>query len=151
MCKRFPFIFFKVVTFQNTLNYRAKTNKKIFVIETQKNISQEDIAKWYGLKEFIIIKPDDNDSSLSDFNNIQNLMSTLTILESELRSGMPIFAKIHQIDCYQGLYFHEENNWKISFENVHLRKVPSNYYNLEAILKIFKSKVSKDIFNLGNF
>lgn len=112
-----------------------------FALEDDSNFDTEhNLSIWYGLKEYIIIKPTSFISMLSE-SRMKTLLSSATIVISNLNIETPIFIQIGEKwqSLYTGVY--EGNGQRMLFEMIHLRRGPQHCQYLTGLLDMFKTKI----------
>lgn len=100
------------------------------------------VSTWYGLKRYLMLCPI---SPLVEGSYIKLVMSSVNIAFANVDCGVPIFIKIreHWQHCYLGLY--EDNEHKISFDTIHLKRISSQCSHLSGLVSLFKSKIASPI------
>lgn len=124
-----------------TKNKNPIDNNYDFVLQDDSNVDADYcLALWYGLKEYIVIKPTSFISTLSE-SRVKTLQSSATIIIANLNVETPIFIQIGEKwqSLYTGVY--EGNGQRTHFEMVHLRRGPQHCQYLTGLLDMFKTKI----------
>ncbi|XP_010212834.1 PREDICTED: rab3 GTPase-activating protein catalytic subunit [Tinamus guttatus] len=98
------------------------------------------LVRWYGLREFVVIAPANNEAVLSE-SKCNLLLSSISIALGNTGCQVPLFVQIHH--KWRRMYVGECQGpgVRTDFEMVHLRKVPNQYTHLSGLLDVFKSKI----------
>ncbi|KAG5876073.1 hypothetical protein JTB14_011557 [Gonioctena quinquepunctata] len=98
------------------------------------------LSTWYGLNEYIVLAPSGN-VAITTESKIKVLLSSAYIVSSNLKCGGPIFVQIREKwqKCYLGVFQNDEV--RINYEMVHLRRGPPHYQYLTGLLDLFKTKI----------
>jgi Rab3 GTPase-activating protein catalytic subunit len=98
------------------------------------------IAVYYGLREFVVISS--KRKSITDTSQIKLLQSCLALAVNESKCKIPAFIQVlyREQDVFLGMYDHKE--FRVSFDIVHLQKVPQSCKYLSGLLDMFKSKIN---------
>ena len=98
------------------------------------------LARWYGLRDFVVVSPTGS-KSLADENQIRIILSSLHIAVGDSGCNIPLFLHVlnkkHHV--YRGVC--ENNSTRLSFDIVHLSQMSAHYKNLTGLLDIFKGKI----------
>ncbi|CAH0405008.1 unnamed protein product [Chilo suppressalis] len=100
------------------------------------------VSSWFGLKRYIMLCPD---VPLVDGSIIKMVMSSVNIAFANVDCAVPIFVKIreHWQHNYQGFY--EDNEYKTSFDTIHLKRISNQCSHLTGLVSLFKSKISSPV------
>uniref|UniRef100_A0A182SPS2 Uncharacterized protein n=1 Tax=Anopheles maculatus TaxID=74869 RepID=A0A182SPS2_9DIPT len=97
------------------------------------------LAQWYGLREFVIVRP--VKKSISNESQIRILMSSVHIAVAESSCDVPVF--VQAMDKVQHVYLGvcESGPVRMSFDIVHLHLTPPTCKYLSGLLEVFKGKI----------
>lgn len=100
------------------------------------------VSNWYGLKRYVMLYPN---SPLVDGSLIKLVLSSLNIAFANVDCGVPTFVKIreHWQPTYLGFY--EDNEYKTSFDTIHLKRISNQCSHLSGLVSIFKSKIASPV------
>ncbi|KAI5634540.1 rab3 GTPase-activating protein catalytic subunit [Phthorimaea operculella] len=104
--------------------------------------SQFPVSSWYGLKRYVMLCPS---SALIEGSVIKLVMSSVNIAFANVDCGVPFFVKVreHWQHCYLGIY--EDNEYKTSYDTIHLKRISNQCSHLSGLVSIFKSKIASPI------
>ncbi|XP_039764806.1 rab3 GTPase-activating protein catalytic subunit [Pararge aegeria] len=100
------------------------------------------VSNWFGLKRYLMLYPK---APLVDGSIIKLIMSSVNIAFSIVDCGIPFFVKIreHWQHTYLGIF--EDNDYKISFDVIHLKRISNQCSHLSGLVSLFKSKISSPV------
>ncbi|XP_049869275.1 rab3 GTPase-activating protein catalytic subunit [Pectinophora gossypiella] len=100
------------------------------------------VSSWYGLKRYLMLC---SSTPLVEGSVIKLVMSSMNIAFANVDCGVPFFVKIreHWQHCYLGLY--EDNEYKTSFDVIHLKRISNQCSHLSGLVSLFKSKIASPI------
>lgn len=103
------------------------------------------IARWYGIRDFVIISP--AKKSISNESQIRILLSSIHIAAAESNCEIPIFVQAleRKQNVYAGVC--ENRTTKLSFDIVHLCVTPITCKYLSGLLDLFKGKIATQYIN----
>lgn len=96
------------------------------------------LAVWYGLREFVIVRPI---RSIQNESQIRILLSSIHIAVAESCSEIPVFIQVLHKNQNVFLGVCEYRSTRTSFDVVHCSTIPPTCRYLSGILDMFKSKV----------
>ncbi|XP_033229238.1 rab3 GTPase-activating protein catalytic subunit [Belonocnema kinseyi] len=108
----------------------------------QINGNHVEIARFYGVREFLILVPSKR-SLIQDETKIKILLSSLTIAASNANCEVPVFVQV--LELWQQFYLGVGlgRGSKVNFNMVHLKKTPRHCKHLTGLLTLFKQKISE--------
>lgn len=112
-----------------------------FTLQTEEDINSDlSVALWYGLTEFMLVRPLSKTSITSE-SHIKILLSSIHCVVSNVNCCIPMFVQIREQwqRCYLGVY--ENEGIRTNFDIVHLRRGPQHCQYLSGFLDLFKTKV----------
>ncbi|CAH2104410.1 unnamed protein product [Euphydryas editha] len=100
------------------------------------------VSQWFGLKRYLMLCPK---SPLVDGNLIRIIMSSVNIAFANIDCGVAFFVKIreHWQHSYIGLF--EDNEHKVSFNTIHLKRISNQCSHLSGLVSLFKSKIASPV------
>ncbi|CAG9566630.1 unnamed protein product [Danaus chrysippus] len=100
------------------------------------------VSNWFGLKRYLMLCPK---TPLTDGSIIKLVMSSVNIAFANVDCGVPFFVKIreHWQQTFLGIY--EDNDYKISFDTIHLKRISNQCSYLSGLVSLFKSKISSPV------
>ncbi|XP_045767505.1 rab3 GTPase-activating protein catalytic subunit-like isoform X4 [Maniola jurtina] len=100
------------------------------------------VSNWFGLKRYLMLYPK---APLTDGSLIKLIMSSVHIAFSIIDCGIPFFVKIreHWQHTYLGIF--EDNDYKVSFDVIHLKRISNQCSHLSGLVSLFKSKISSPV------
>lgn len=100
------------------------------------------VSSWFGLKRYLMMCPE---FPLVDGSVIKIVMSSINIAFANVDCGVPIFVKIreHWQQTYIGFY--EDNEYKSSFDTIHLKRISNQCSHLSGLVSLFKSKIGSPV------
>ncbi|KPI94634.1 Rab3 GTPase-activating protein catalytic subunit [Papilio xuthus] len=100
------------------------------------------VSSWFGLKRYLMLC---SSSPLVDGSIIKLVMSSVNIAFGNVDCGVPLFVKIreHWQNVYLGVY--EDNDFKTSFDTIHLKRISNHCSHLSGLMSLFKSKIASPI------
>ncbi|XP_030025082.2 rab3 GTPase-activating protein catalytic subunit [Manduca sexta] len=104
--------------------------------------SQFPVSNWFGLKRFLVLYPS---FPLVDGSLIKLVMSSANIAFANVDCGVPFFVKIREHWQHTYLGFYEDNQYKISFDTIHLKRISNQCSHLSGLVSLFKSKIASPV------
>lgn len=103
------------------------------------------IALWYGLDEFMLLRPVGNNAGITSESQIKLLLSSITIAAANTRCPIPLFIQIREKwqQLFLGVY--EGSRVRTNFEMIHLKKGPQHCQFLTGLLDLFKTKIASPL------
>lgn len=100
------------------------------------------VSNWYGLKRYVMLYPK---APLIDGSLIKLVTSSMNIAFANVDCGVPVFVKIreHWQSTYLGFY--EDNEYKTSFDTIHLKRISNQCSHLTGLVSLFKSKIASPV------
>lgn len=100
------------------------------------------VSNWFGLKRYLMLC---SSSPLVEGSIIKLVMSSVNIAIGNVECGVPLFVKIreHWQNVYLGVY--EDNDYKTSFDTIHLKRISNHCSHLSGLMSLFKSKIASPI------
>lgn len=100
------------------------------------------VSSWFGLKRYLMLS---SNIPLNDGNFIKLILSSVNIAFTNVDCGMPFFVKIreHWQQVYLGVY--EDNDYKTSFDTIHLKRISNQCSHLSGLVSLFKSKIASPV------
>lgn len=100
------------------------------------------VSHWFGLKRYLMLY---SNTPLVDGSLIKLIMSAANIAFANIDCGIPMFVKIreHWQNTYLGLY--EDNDFKINYDTIHLKRISNQCSHLSGLVSLFKSKISSPV------
>ncbi|XP_068620791.1 rab3 GTPase-activating protein catalytic subunit [Battus philenor] len=100
------------------------------------------VSNWFGLKRYLMLC---SDGPLVDGSIIKLVMSSVNIAFGNVDCGVPLFVKIreHWQQVYLGIY--EDNDYKTSFDTIHLKRISNQCSHLSGLVSLFKSKIASPV------
>lgn len=99
------------------------------------------LARWYGLRDFVVVAPVHFNKALFKVEHIHALISSIHIAAAESHCKVPVF--VHGLNgghVYSGVC--ESGPFRLSYDIVHLRKAHrAEYKYLSGLLGMFQDKV----------
>ncbi|KAL6266273.1 hypothetical protein P5V15_003133 [Pogonomyrmex californicus] len=101
-----------------------------------------EIARYYGVREFLVLIPA-RKASLTDETRIKILLSSLTIATNNANCYIPALVQVQEL--WQKMYLGccAGKGTCVSLEMVHLKKIPSHCRYLTGLLALFKQKIGE--------
>ncbi|KAL7300905.1 hypothetical protein TKK_0006457 [Trichogramma kaykai] len=101
-----------------------------------------EIARYYGIREFLVLVPSKK-SSILDETRIKILLSSLTIAVSNARCELPAFVQAQE--SWQKFYLgvNVGKGSRMHLNMVHLKKIPPHCRHLTGLLSLFKQKINE--------
>ncbi|KAJ9596359.1 hypothetical protein L9F63_012634 [Diploptera punctata] len=101
------------------------------------------LARWYGLREFVVVAP--TRDIISDECRVKILLSSVYIAVNNSNCQIPFFVQIH--DPLQHYYMGvcEAKGIRSEFEMVNLRRIPPHCKYLTGLLNLFKTKIASPV------
>ncbi|XP_059049829.1 rab3 GTPase-activating protein catalytic subunit [Achroia grisella] len=100
------------------------------------------VSNWYGLKRYLMLCPS---IPLVDGSLIKVVMSSVNIAFANVDCGIPLFVKIREHWQQNYLGFYEDNEYKISFDTIHLKRISNQCSHLSGLISLFKSKIASPV------
>jgi Rab3 GTPase-activating protein catalytic subunit len=99
------------------------------------------LAEWYGLSDFLVIRPTRTSDLISTESKANILLSSACIAINNTGCHLPIFIQLQQNtrDMFVGVC--EGSSLKTYFQVTHFAYLPTQFSNLNGLLEIFKSKL----------
>lgn len=97
------------------------------------------LAVWYGLREFVVIKPIEH--AISNESQCRVLLSSACITVAESNTEIPVFVQIMQYDLNVFLGVCESPGIRINFDIIALETTPPTCKYLSGLLSMFKGKI----------
>lgn len=116
-----------------------------FTLQTEEDRKPEmAVALWYGLIEFLLLRPITKTSITSE-SHIKILLSSIQCVISNISCCTPMFVQIREPwqRCYLGIY--ENEGFRTNFDIVHLRRGPQHCQYLSGLLDLFKTKIMSPV------
>lgn len=110
--------------------------------ESEENIHP--LARWYGLREFVVLSPV---KSIHNESQIRILLSSIHIAVADSNSEVPVFVQALKRGQNVFLGVCEHRSTRLSFDIVHLCAVPPTCKYLSGVLDLFKGKVNVPYLN----
>ncbi|XP_072937011.1 rab3 GTPase-activating protein catalytic subunit [Epargyreus clarus] len=104
--------------------------------------SPHPVSSWFGLKRYLMLYPS---SPLVDGSMIKLIMSSVNIAFGNVDCGVPIFVKIREHWQQTYLGFFEDNEFKTSFDTIHLKRISNQCSHLSGLVSLFKSKIASPV------
>ncbi|XP_026487586.1 rab3 GTPase-activating protein catalytic subunit [Vanessa tameamea] len=100
------------------------------------------VSHWFGLKRYLMLCPK---SPLVDGSLIKLIMSSVNIAFANVDCAVAFFVKIreHWQHIYLGIY--EDNEYKMSYDIIHLKRISNQCSHLSGLVSLFKSKISSPV------
>ena len=100
------------------------------------------IARWYGLRDFVVVAPCSDMQDINTESRANILLSSVSIALNNTTCQIPVF--IHVKEKWRRLYYGhcETPGFRTAFEMVHLRSIPHQFSHLAGLLDVFKSKLA---------
>lgn len=100
------------------------------------------VSNWFGLKRYLMLCPE---FPLVAGSLIKIVMSSINIAFANVDCGVPMFVKIreHWQQNYLGVY--EDNEYKSSFDTIHLKRISNQCSHLSGLVSLFKSKIASPV------
>ncbi|CAK1602818.1 unnamed protein product [Parnassius mnemosyne] len=100
------------------------------------------VSNWFGLKRYLMLN---SNCPLVDGSIIKLVMSSVNIAFANVDCGVPFFVKIreHWQHVYLGIY--EDNDIKINFDTIHLKRISNQCSHLSGLVSLFKSKIASPV------
>ncbi|KAG5318252.1 RB3GP protein, partial [Pseudoatta argentina] len=101
-----------------------------------------EIARYYGVREFLVLIPA-RKASLTDETRIKIVLSSLTIAANNANCYIPILVQIQEL--WQKMYLGccAGKGTCVNLDMVHLKKVPPHCRYLTGLLTLFKQKIGE--------
>ncbi|XP_041980268.1 rab3 GTPase-activating protein catalytic subunit [Aricia agestis] len=130
-------------------------DSSLFITELHKNLwdatsmfmddtdaSPYPISNWFGLKNYLMLYPK---GPLVDGSIIKLILSSVNIAFANIDCSVPFFVKIreHWQHNYLGIY--EDNDYKMNFDTIHLKRISNQCSHLSGLVSLFKSKISSPV------
>lgn len=100
------------------------------------------VSNWFGLKQYLMLYPN---VALVEGSLIKLVMSSLNIAFANVDCGVPLFVKIREHWQHTYLGFYEDNEYKISFDTIHLKRISNQCSHLTGLVGLFKSKIASPV------
>lgn len=99
------------------------------------------IFTWYGLKTYFVLSTT-GDTEINSESKIKILVSSLTIVLSNLNCHIPAFVQIRE--KWQKLYLgvHQNEQFRTNFSMVHLKRIPNDCRYLTNLVDLFTFKLN---------
>lgn len=100
------------------------------------------LTRWYGLQDFIVITPSENDKGfIKSESRMKLLLSSIRIAVSNSNCHVPVFVQVHdpKESFYQGIC--SGSGVTTDFTMAYLKNVPPKCRNLMGLLDIFREKL----------
>ncbi|KAL6427603.1 hypothetical protein ACFW04_008819 [Cataglyphis niger] len=101
-----------------------------------------EIARYYGVREFLVLIPA-RKASLTDETRIKILLSSLTIAANNANCYIPALVQVQEL--WQKMYLGccAGKGTCVNLDMVHLKKVPPHCKYLTGLLALFKQKIGE--------
>lgn len=109
-----------------------------FCILDEGNEDIHPLARWYGIREFVVIVP--IEQTLNE-SQIRILLSSIHICAADSNTEIPVFVQVLKKRQNVFLGVCESQSTRLSFDIVHLRNVPQTCRYLTDIMSMFHAKV----------
>lgn len=111
-----------------------------FPITNPPSITSHPLARWYGLRDFLVLVPQRSINVASE-SRVKILLSSLSIAVSNTNCPVPFFIQAQEPwQCYF-LGVCQSRGRKTDFEMVHVKRTPLHCKYLTGLLTLFKSKI----------
>lgn len=100
------------------------------------------VSNWYGLSRYVMLYPS---TPLSDGSLIKLVLSSVNIAFANVDCGVPLFVKIREHWQHTYLGFYEDNEYKTSFDTIHLKRISNQCSHLSGLVSLFKSKIASPV------
>ncbi|XP_026757234.2 rab3 GTPase-activating protein catalytic subunit [Galleria mellonella] len=100
------------------------------------------VSNWYGLKRYLMLCPS---IPLIDGSLIKVIMSSVNIAFANVDCSVPLFVKIREHWQQSYLGFYEDNEYKTSFDTIHLKRISNQCSHLSGLISLFKSKIASPV------
>ncbi|KAM3964856.1 RAB3 GTPase activating protein subunit 1 [Aphomia sociella] len=100
------------------------------------------VSNWFGLKRYLMLCPS---SPLIDGSHIKIVMSSVNVAYANIDCGVPLFVKIREHWQQSYLGFYEDNEYKISFDTIHLKRISNQCSHLSGLTSLFKTKIASPV------
>ncbi|XP_053599638.1 rab3 GTPase-activating protein catalytic subunit [Plodia interpunctella] len=100
------------------------------------------VSNWFGLKRYIMLCPS---SPMVDGSLIKVVMSSVNVAFANVDCGAPFFVKIREHWQQSYLGFYEDNEYKTSFDVIHLKRISNQCSHLSGLISLFKSKIASPV------
>ncbi|XP_051158910.1 rab3 GTPase-activating protein catalytic subunit [Leptopilina boulardi] len=108
----------------------------------QLNGNHLEIARFYGVREFLVLIPSKR-TPILDETRIKILLSSLAIAASNSNCEVPVFVQV--LELWQQFYLGVGlgRGSKVNFNMIHLKRTPPHCKHLNGLLTLFKQKISE--------
>jgi len=122
---------------QSFVDLMSKHNDFSILDDKYENIHP--LARWYGLRDFVIVSP--VKQSICNESQIRILLSSIHIAVLESNCEIPVF--IQALEKIQHVYLGvcEFGSVRLSFDIIHLNTAPPTCKYLSGLLDVFKGKI----------
>ncbi|XP_028155802.1 rab3 GTPase-activating protein catalytic subunit isoform X2 [Ostrinia furnacalis] len=100
------------------------------------------VSSWFGLKRYLMVC---SELPLVEGSVIKVVMSSINIAFANVDCGVPIFVKIREHWQQNYLGFYEDNEYKSSFDTIHLKRISNQCSHLTGLVSLFKSKIGSPV------
>ncbi|KAJ6646376.1 Rab3 GTPase-activating protein catalytic subunit [Pseudolycoriella hygida] len=97
------------------------------------------IARWYGLRDFVVVYP--TKKSITNESQIRILLSSVHIAVAESNCEVPVFVQVMEKRQNVFLGVCESRSTRLTFDIVHLASTPPTCKYLTGLLDMFKGKI----------
>ncbi|KYM94324.1 PREDICTED: rab3 GTPase-activating protein catalytic subunit isoform X1 [Cyphomyrmex costatus] len=101
-----------------------------------------EIARYYGVREFLVLIPA-RKTNLTDETRIKIVLSSLTIASNNANCYVPILVQIQEPWQKMYLGYCAGKGTSVNLDMVHLKKVPLHCRYLTGLLTLFKQKIGE--------
>lgn len=99
------------------------------------------LAEWYGLNDFLVIRPTRVNDTISTESKARILLSSASVAINNTGCHLPIFIQLSEKNRDMFIGICEGSSLRTHFQVIHFSYIPSQYSNLNGLLEIFKSKM----------
>ncbi|KAI1298448.1 Rab3 GTPase-activating protein catalytic subunit [Halotydeus destructor] len=99
------------------------------------------IARWYGLREFIVISPTVQTEPVYSEDKLKLLLSSAAIAVNNMNCEIPVYVQLNQKHrrLFHGICSGPE--FTCQYDMIHFSRPPAKYSYLSELLNLFKAKL----------